>query len=126
MNFPDVVGMEDGTVLIPTYDWKGFLKPYFIDLKKIKSKPHFRMTDVKIGYVYTKETFENISKDEKILPLRLPDIINQMVYHMSVENIFKAKLDNFVKKNPWTWYVPQLIVTLTESLYSLVFNLLYI
>ncbi|MEQ2284999.1 hypothetical protein AMECASPLE_027322, partial [Ameca splendens] len=42
LNIPQLVGLEDGTVLVNTFDWQAHLSPYFRKLPQIKSYQHFR------------------------------------------------------------------------------------
>ncbi|MEQ2184874.1 hypothetical protein GOODEAATRI_012476, partial [Goodea atripinnis] len=41
LNIPQLVGLEDGTVLVNTFDWQAHLSPYFRKLPQIKSYQHF-------------------------------------------------------------------------------------
>ena len=41
LNRPQLVGREDGTVIVPTYNWQTFLSPYFRKVDGIKSLHHF-------------------------------------------------------------------------------------
>ena len=67
MNYPELVGLEDGTVFIPTYDWKGYLKTYFKYLTAIKSNHHLRLTNKDYGVVYMKEYLESDEIAENLL-----------------------------------------------------------
>ena len=40
-NGPQLVGREDATVIVPTYNWQTFLSPYFRKVDGIKSRHHF-------------------------------------------------------------------------------------
>ncbi|MEQ2183970.1 hypothetical protein GOODEAATRI_003331, partial [Goodea atripinnis] len=42
LNIPQLVGLEDGRVLVNTFDWQAHLSPYFRKLPQIKSCQHFR------------------------------------------------------------------------------------
>ena len=42
LNVPQLVGKEDGTQIVPQYDWQSFLKPFFKTLPQIKKYHHFR------------------------------------------------------------------------------------
>lgn len=42
VNIPQLVGLEDGTVLVESYDWQQHLSCYFRRLPQIKSYQHFR------------------------------------------------------------------------------------
>ena len=50
----ELVGLRDGTVLIPTYDWVTFLGLYFKKLPQIKSFYHFRFHKDYPGTVFCK------------------------------------------------------------------------
>lgn len=54
VNVAELVGLHDGTVLIPTYDWVTFLGQYFKKLPKIKSYYHFRFHKDYPGTVFCK------------------------------------------------------------------------
>ncbi|XP_030833175.1 uncharacterized protein LOC115920747 [Strongylocentrotus purpuratus] len=42
-NIPRLVGLEDGTVIVPSYDWQSFLAPFFFPLAGIKKYHHIRI-----------------------------------------------------------------------------------
>lgn len=42
VNIPQLVGKEDGTVFVDSYDWQKYLTPYFRPLPQIKKYQHFR------------------------------------------------------------------------------------
>ena len=42
VNIPQLVGLEDGTVLVESYGWQQHLTPYFRPLPQIKQIQHFR------------------------------------------------------------------------------------
>ena len=82
MNYPELVGPENGTVLIPTYDWKTFLDKYFNGVSLIKSKHHIQTNATYIGLIYTKKEYHEseeqsqmLLKNPKSIPLGLPDLI---------------------------------------------------
>ena len=54
VNVAELVGLHDGTVLIPTYDWVTFLGQYFKKLPQIKSYYHFRFHKDYPGTVFCK------------------------------------------------------------------------
>ena len=41
VNVAELVGLHNGTVLLPTYDWVTYLGHYFKKLPRIKSYHHF-------------------------------------------------------------------------------------
>ena len=66
--------------IIPTYDWKTYLKKLFKDITSISCKHHIRMTKDAIGVVYTKEYLDSEEISENILknkssPTGMPDVI---------------------------------------------------
>ena len=82
MNYPELVGLEDGKVLIPTYDWKSYLEPFFKPVNSISTKHHFRMQSSNLGVVYSKEydespeVMESLLRNKCNLPTGFPDIVN--------------------------------------------------
>lgn len=52
VNVPQLVGTEDGTVIVPTYDWQSFLEPYFRPLPGMKKLQHFRFNSDNPGVVH--------------------------------------------------------------------------
>ncbi|XP_071486520.1 uncharacterized protein [Diadema antillarum] len=53
-NIPRLVGMEDGSVIVPTYDWQTFLSPYFSALPGIKQFHHVRFNADHPGVAFVK------------------------------------------------------------------------
>ena len=84
-NHAQLVGTQDGRVLVPTYDWAAFFDHPFrqIALKGIKNMHHLRFTDNKPGYVYVKDSIDSperiikLVQDEKWKPQphNLPPVI---------------------------------------------------
>ncbi|MEQ2165659.1 hypothetical protein GOODEAATRI_019398, partial [Goodea atripinnis] len=59
LNIPQLVGLEDGRVLVNTFDWQAHLSPYFRKLPQIKSYQHFRYLICRLPqsvFVNNKET----------------------------------------------------------------------
>ena len=54
-NFAQLVSWEDGSTIVPTYDWMSFFAPHFKKLPGIKNIHHFRMSSSKPGVVFFKE-----------------------------------------------------------------------
>ena len=52
INIPQLVGTEDGKVIVSTYDWQSFLQPYFKPLPGLKKLQHFRFSAESPGMVY--------------------------------------------------------------------------
>ncbi|MED6255430.1 hypothetical protein ATANTOWER_009691 [Ataeniobius toweri] len=51
LNIPQLVGLEDGRVLVNTFDWQAHLSPYFRKLPQIKSYQHFSFDAKRLGVV---------------------------------------------------------------------------
>ena len=54
-NFAQLVSREDGSTIVPTYDWTSFFAPHFKKLPGIKKIHHFRMSSSEPGVVFFKE-----------------------------------------------------------------------
>ena len=54
-NFVQLVSREDGSTIVPTYDWTTFFVPHFKKLPGIKKIHHFRMSSSQPGVVFIKE-----------------------------------------------------------------------
>ena len=48
-NITEVVGLEDGTVLVPTYDWVEFLGLHFRKNSQINKQHHFVFTTTRVA-----------------------------------------------------------------------------
>ena len=66
-NFAQLVGTEDGTSIVPMYDWTRFLKPHFKRLQGILSYRHFTVTAADPGVVEVKRTAESVGKKLKLI-----------------------------------------------------------
>ena len=53
-NYPELTGLERGKVLIPTYDWKAYLGPFFKHTSNVSKKHHFRMLTSEPGVLYSR------------------------------------------------------------------------
>ena len=82
-NVAQLVSREDGSTIVPTYDWSTFFAPHFKKLPGIKKIHHFRMSSSHPGIVFTKEHSDspevqvNLFKKEPWSPdaIELPDIV---------------------------------------------------
>ena len=84
-NHAQLVGTQDGRVLVPTYDWADFFDHPFQQraLKGIKTMHHLRFCDTKPGYVFVKDSIDSPEKtikltqddDWKPQPHELPPVI---------------------------------------------------
>ena len=54
-NFAQLVCNEDGSTIVPTYDWTDFFAPQLKKISGIKKYHHFRCDSSKPGRVYVKE-----------------------------------------------------------------------
>lgn len=61
-NRAQLVGLEDGTVLVPTYDWQAFLAPAYKTLQGIKPIGHFRFTSQDPGACFYRTTLADQEK----------------------------------------------------------------
>lgn len=52
VNIPQLVGREDGTVHVNTYNWQTYLAPVFKPLQGIKKIAHFRFSADHPGEVF--------------------------------------------------------------------------
>ena len=67
VNIPQLVGNEDGRILVQSYNWQEHLKPYFRSLPGIKSYHHFRFSADKPGLVWCKRTLDDTEKEFQLL-----------------------------------------------------------
>ena len=70
------MGTEDGTVLVPTYDWREFFNPAYRPLLGIKPMGHFRFSADHPGMVFYRTT---IADAEEVKHLA----IQQQVYRLA-------------------------------------------
>ena len=75
LNIPQLVGSEDATVIVPTYDWHSFFTPAYKPLPGIKPIGHFRFDSQHPGKVFYKTT---IADAEKEMMLAVPDQVAQL------------------------------------------------
>ena len=84
LNKAQLVGMHDGRVVVPVYDWSTFLGQYFKKLPNIKKFHHFQFSNENPGMVFYKEFVSSpehsfmLLKNNAILPPPsiLPDVVN--------------------------------------------------
>ena len=67
-NTTELVGLEDGTVLVPTYDWVEFLGSHFRKIPQLKKQHHFTFSRTGQGKVTLKEC--NDSEEVKFKMLK--------------------------------------------------------
>ena len=70
LNIPQLVGSEDATIIVPTYDWHSFFTPAYKPLPGIKPIGHFRFDSQHPGKVFYKTT---VADAEKEMILAVPD-----------------------------------------------------
>lgn len=66
-NVAQLVSREDGSTIVPTYDWTTFFAPRFKKLHGIKRIHHFRMSSSHPGVVFTKEHSDSTEKQFTML-----------------------------------------------------------
>ena len=79
INIPQLVGREDGTVIVPTYDWVSFLTPAYRKMKRVKINHHFKITSDRPDVIVCKNYVEAPSTEEVVqrgqLPTGMPNVI---------------------------------------------------
>lgn len=83
VNIPQLVGREDGTVHVNTYNWQTYLAPVFKPLQGIKKIAHFRFSADHPGEVFYKASLAEEESRLNLLKSRdafgelgaMPDII---------------------------------------------------
>ena len=84
VNVAEFVGLHNGTVLIPTYDWMSYLQTFFRKVPQLKTYHHFRFDSDFPGTVFCKQYWSSEEKALDLLksegnvpqPQLLPPIIN--------------------------------------------------
>ena len=84
VNVAEFVGLHNGTVLIPTYDWMSYLQTFFRKVPQLKTYHHFRFDGDFPGTVFCKQYWSSEEKALDLLksegnvpqPQLLPPIIN--------------------------------------------------
>ena len=84
VNTAELVGLHNGRVLIPAYDWMSYLDTFFKRIPQLKTYHHFRFDKDFPGTVFCKQYWSteeralNILKSERNVPEvgRLPPVIN--------------------------------------------------
>ena len=82
-NTPQLIGSQQGDVIVPMYDWTKFLDPLFTTLKHIKRYHHFCVSQEHPGTVFCKEFADSEEIEVVILrdswqpsPAMLPPLIH--------------------------------------------------
>ena len=82
----ELVGIEDGTVLIDIYDWKTYLNSYFKTFDHIKKQHHFRFDAKRPGIVDSKE-FRDSSEQEVSLLKNINNVPTGMPSAITPESL---------------------------------------
>lgn len=61
-NFAQLVSQEDGSTVVPTYDWTSFFVPQLKKIPGIKKLHHFRCVSSEPGVVYVKEHADTVER----------------------------------------------------------------
>ena len=62
-NEAQLVIEENGSVVVPTYDWVSFFAPRFKKVPNIKKGHHFRFSSSQSGMVHTKERTDDTTEE---------------------------------------------------------------
>ena len=98
VNIAEFVGLHNGTVRVPTFDWATYLGQFYRKLPNIKSYFHFRFDKEFPGTVFCKQYWFSEEKTINLLrnrnqfppPGQLPDIINpQGISRERAEYLYK-------------------------------------
>ena len=75
-NFAQLVSREDGSTIVPTFDWTDFFAPHMKKIVGIKELHHFRMTSASPGCVFVREHIDSAEVTIKLLkePAWTPDV----------------------------------------------------
>ena len=84
VNVAEFVGLHNGTVLIPTYDWMSYLQTFFRKVPQLKTYHHFHFDSDFPGTIFCKQYWSSEEKALDLLksegnvpqPQLLPPIIN--------------------------------------------------
>ena len=86
VNHAQLVGLQDGTIVVPTYDWKTFFQPHFTSdpFKGVKKLHHLKFTSVKPGVCLIKDHSDSTEREITILKKNHqwsphPDILPSLV-----------------------------------------------
>lgn len=75
INIPQLVGREDGSVEVPTYDWQPYLSRAFKPLKNILKFFHFRVTADQKGTIFYKSS---LAEEEQQMDFCKRDIFDRL------------------------------------------------
>ena len=120
VNHAQLVGAQDGTVIVPTYNWADYFDPFFKQtaFQGIKAMHHMRFSRLQHGKAYVKslvDSQEEISllKDEGWQPDKkeLPQIVHRLAFLWKEGSICFTRSGNFVPQNVEISFVPSLCTT---------------
>lgn len=122
VNFTQLVGEQDGTVVVPTYDWGEFLRPFFKadPFKGIKKLHHLRFTSGNPGKCFVKTASDSVEKTLSILnkesedwspsPQTLPPVIKpdglpmeRRKYLYDKIRVLSTRVQRLSLSSPWRW-----------------------
>jgi len=91
VNVAEFVGLHNGTVRVPTYDWATYLGQFYKKLPNIKSYYHFRFDKEFPGTVFCKQYWFSEEKANQLpQPGQLPEIVSpQGISRERAEHLYK-------------------------------------
>ena len=66
-NFAQLITAEDGSIVVPTFDWTDFLAPHYKKFSNIKKYHHFRFVSSEPGVVFAKEHADTTEERVELL-----------------------------------------------------------
>ena len=114
-NVAKLVGLQNGTVLIATYDWVAYLGQYFKKLPQLKSFYHFRFDKEHPGTVFCKQHWDSEEKAVNLLrnqnflsePGQLPDIVKPQGISPERADFLYKEIREFCRKGTENVVTPQ-------------------
>ena len=67
VNKAQLVGTPEGDVVVPSFDWTGYLAPFFRKIKSLKSYHHFLIDSQSHGFVRMRKTSDGPVTEEQHL-----------------------------------------------------------
>ena len=69
MNHAQLVGAQDGTVIVPTYNWADYFDPFFKQnaFKGIKAMHHMRFSNQHLGKAFVKNSVDSQEREISML-----------------------------------------------------------
>ena len=112
VNTLQLVGTQEGEILVPTYNWAGMLGPYFRKLKNIKAYHHFQFVASTPGVLQLHLTADGQEQREMLLKPAvwspdtsvLPDqILPNEVYRLRDSGTYTTTLESIAQKRCAIW-----------------------